>query len=52
MHAELTLDSAQVQKECYEQLLTDKAKEAERLSYELQALRREEVYGRPVGGCA
>jgi len=41
MHAELMLGSAQVQKELYEQLLADKSKEAERLSYELQALQLE-----------
>jgi len=41
MHAELTLSSAQVQKGLYERLLADKSKEAEHLSYELQALQPE-----------
>ena len=41
IHAELTLDSAQVQKGLYEQLLADKTKEAERLSYEREALQLE-----------
>ena len=41
MHAQLTFDSAQVQKGLYEQLLADKTKEAERLSYEREALQLE-----------
>ena len=38
MHAELTLDSAQVQKGLYEQLLADKSQEAERLRLENETM--------------
>jgi len=41
MHAELTLDSAQVQKGLYEQLLADKGQEAEHLRYESETLQLE-----------